>query len=164
MQGSNFADSITGDDGWNSLYGEAGNDQLFGLDGNDYLVGGSGNDTLTGGAGSDTFYFDATGTGVNPGTDFIRDFQITQDILFLDQANQNFSFAQVGTIDPVNGNSVSALQIIYTDGTGAAHTIILEGISASQIGQLNIQGLASNQNLTGDNGDNLLTGAMAMMF
>ncbi|MFC7540468.1 calcium-binding protein [Siccirubricoccus deserti] len=44
--GSNFDDSITGDDGANYLYGNGGNDTLAGGLGNDTLDGGGGNNTV----------------------------------------------------------------------------------------------------------------------
>jgi len=56
VYGSDFNDSLTGDDGENRLHGgsEAGDDTLDGREGNDTLEGGAGNDTLIGGAGEDT--------------------------------------------------------------------------------------------------------------
>lgn len=53
VKGSNYSDTLIGDDGNNFLYGLAGNDQLFGGNGRDYLYGGADNDTLNGGAGDD---------------------------------------------------------------------------------------------------------------
>ncbi len=63
-EGTNFADTINGDDGDNSLLsgldgddtiqGFAGNDVLDGGAGDDLLLGGDGNDFLTGGPGADT--------------------------------------------------------------------------------------------------------------
>ena len=63
LEGSNFADTLSGDAGDNrldgnegddTLYGKEGADKLYGSEGNDTLEGGSGNDTLDGGAGNDT--------------------------------------------------------------------------------------------------------------
>ncbi|MGI9413263.1 MAG: S8 family serine peptidase, partial [Hyphomicrobiales bacterium] len=53
VQGSNFADVLTGDAGKNFLYGLDGNDQLFGLAGDDKLFGGGGHDDLYGGSGAE---------------------------------------------------------------------------------------------------------------
>ncbi len=62
IEGSNYADTLLGDDGSNvisglggkdTLYGRKGNDRLFGNSGNDYLNGGSQNDYLDGGADND---------------------------------------------------------------------------------------------------------------
>src|SRR5262249_10719929 len=54
LDGTNFDDSLFGDDYANVLNGVSGNDVLLGFGGNDYLHGGSGNDTLNGGPGHDT--------------------------------------------------------------------------------------------------------------
>jgi Ca2+-binding RTX toxin-like protein len=45
--GSDFADSLTGDEGDNRLYGSGGNDKLVGGLGNDYLSGDAGLDTVS---------------------------------------------------------------------------------------------------------------------
>ncbi len=54
VDGSDAADTITGDANGNMLWGWDGADSLSGGDGNDTLNGGAGNDTLTGGNGTDT--------------------------------------------------------------------------------------------------------------
>jgi len=53
LVGTNFGDSLSGDNNANGIGGFAGDDILFGRGGNDNLVGGDGNDTLNGGAGAD---------------------------------------------------------------------------------------------------------------
>lgn len=53
--------SITGND---LLNGEAGDDNIFGFDGNDTLIGGTGADTMSGGVGSDVYYVDNIGDNV----------------------------------------------------------------------------------------------------
>jgi Ca2+-binding RTX toxin-like protein len=50
VEGSNFADTLTGDANTNSLWGGAGNDTLIGGDGSDALGGDDGDDILDGGA------------------------------------------------------------------------------------------------------------------
>lgn len=69
LEGSNFADKLTGD---------AGANKISGLDGGDIIRGAGGNDDLTGGAGADTFVFDAAATN---GTDRIRGFVSGSDRL-----------------------------------------------------------------------------------
>ena len=54
VQGSAYADSLTGTDAVETLLGNGGNDVLAGLGGNDILRGGPGADSLNGGAGNDT--------------------------------------------------------------------------------------------------------------
>ena len=61
VDGSSFADTLTGDGNANRLNGGAGDDILSGGDGNDTIIGGLGADTMVGGAGIDTLsYADAT--------------------------------------------------------------------------------------------------------
>ena len=53
IQGSEFNDTLVGDDADNRLIGRDGDDLLSGGNGKDALVGGNGNDTLAGDAGDD---------------------------------------------------------------------------------------------------------------
>lgn len=73
MDGTQFADSLSGlggDDTLNGLGGNdtldggSGNDTLNGGDGDDLLIGGAGNDTLNGGAGNDTADYTNAPSGV----------------------------------------------------------------------------------------------------
>gem|GEM_PF-1526433 len=57
VNGSAYADALTGDTGENWLFAQAGDDSLLGGNGNDRLNGGAGNDALTGGAGNDIYEF-----------------------------------------------------------------------------------------------------------
>ncbi len=57
--GSNFGDTITGDNGINKIFGDDGNDSIDGAGGRDNIRGGTGNDTLDGGAGTDGLRGDA---------------------------------------------------------------------------------------------------------
>ncbi len=69
VAGTNFSDTITGDDGENLLSGRGGDDVLDGGLGDDTLAGGAGADVLRGGAGTNTAsYADAqSGVAVNLG-------------------------------------------------------------------------------------------------
>lgn len=102
-------DTISGDNGNDSIDGGAGNDNLTGGNGNDTLLGGLGrdtlsgndrlngeagddllnghygNDTLTGGAGRDIFVFD-TRLSRTDNIDFISDFNVADDTIYLDNA------------------------------------------------------------------------------
>jgi len=64
LNGSNFADNLTGDAAVNVLNG--------GLD-DDFINGGAGNDTMLGGLGNDTFVFSAAGFGADRIMDFDAD-------------------------------------------------------------------------------------------
>lgn len=74
VQGSAYADSLTGTDLVETLLGNGGNDVLAGLGGNDILRGGPGADSLNGGAGTDTADYQKAPSAVtvnlstNPGT------------------------------------------------------------------------------------------------
>lgn len=61
--GTDFNDTMTGDDKANRLYGYDGKDRLAGGGGKDTLLGGAGNDRLDGGAGNDRLDGDAETTG-----------------------------------------------------------------------------------------------------
>lgn len=69
VQGSLYADNLTGDGSANVLEGNGGADVLSGGGGDDVLWGDAGADTLTGGAGHDIFVFNK-GDGVDIVTDF----------------------------------------------------------------------------------------------
>jgi hypothetical protein len=56
LQGTNFADFLTGGSGNDTISGNAGNDSLSGGNGNDSLDGGIGEDTLLGGNGNDLLF------------------------------------------------------------------------------------------------------------
>jgi Ca2+-binding RTX toxin-like protein len=64
IQGSNYLDTLTGNDGNNYIYGWTGNDNITGNEGNDSLIGGSGADALDGGIGIDTASYVTSTAGV----------------------------------------------------------------------------------------------------
>lgn len=78
--------------GNDTLIGTRGRDSLSGYLGDDVLYGKGGHDTLTGGTGKDTFVFD-TRPGVRTNLDRIRDFDVTDDVIFLD----NKVFKELGS-------------------------------------------------------------------
>lgn len=57
LTGSDFNDTLTGNNLVNFIFGGVGNDTLNGNGNGDFLNGGAGNDTLNGGTGADTFTF-----------------------------------------------------------------------------------------------------------
>jgi Ca2+-binding RTX toxin-like protein len=68
--GSNFGDTITGDNTGDVLMGGAGDDSITGGSRNDVLIGGAGVDTLTGGLGADQFRYCALSEIGDKITDF----------------------------------------------------------------------------------------------
>jgi hypothetical protein len=70
LQGTHFADSLTGGDGNDTLSGDVGEDTLLGGKGNDLLFGGQGPDELTGNEGSDKFIYSSFDDVPDTITDF----------------------------------------------------------------------------------------------
>lgn len=64
VEGSHFADDITGDSSANLLSGLSGDDTLDGYVGNDTIDGGAGADVLEGGAGINTASYQSASSGV----------------------------------------------------------------------------------------------------
>jgi Ca2+-binding RTX toxin-like protein len=64
VRGSDFADTLTGDDGENRLEGRGDADSLVGAGGDDRLQGDGGNDTLDGGDGRDQVRYNTASAGV----------------------------------------------------------------------------------------------------
>jgi Ca2+-binding RTX toxin-like protein len=124
LQGSAYADVLTGNGGYNELFGHNGNDQLYGLadgdylsggEGHDILVGGAGSDWLTGGNGSDQFRFDtALGAG---NVDIVNDFTKGQDLLVLSRS----VFTAFGPGTP-GATTILAYAAAYAFTTGAGAT------------------------------------------
>lgn len=129
VEGSQYADAISGDIGDNRLSGLSGDDALNGGAGNDILDGGAGNDTLdggtgddslSGGLGDDTFVF-TTGDG----NDTVQDFTagpVSEDALdisglgYLDLASVLADTVQYGadtviTPLPQGGDSITLVGV-----------------------------------------------------
>ncbi|MEP3890878.1 MAG: cadherin-like domain-containing protein [Hellea sp.] len=65
VYGSEFNDSLTGNNSSNELRGGDGDDALFGLGGNDRFVGGAGADSFDGGTGTDIVNYALAAAGVS---------------------------------------------------------------------------------------------------
>ena len=137
VRGSEFADTITMDDGANRVRGVGGDDTINTLGGNDFIQGGQGDDTIDGGADFDTaqYAFDSSitggitytgGTGVNGIA--IGDGQVVGD-------------ASVGTDDLTNIEAI--------DGTEFADTFF---------------GGSVDDNFTGRGGDDIINGGGGFDF
>ncbi|MGO4838554.1 calcium-binding protein, partial [Rhizobiaceae sp. 2RAB30] len=87
--GNSLNNSITGNSATNTLSGGAGNDVLNGA---------GGNDLLSGGTGFDVFVFN---TALNPhsNVDTIRDFNVAQDTIYLDNAVMRSLGQKLGVLD-----------------------------------------------------------------
>lgn len=137
LEGSNFADILTGDVQDNYLIGNAGDDWLLGGEGKDWLGGGAGDDILFGGAGDDLV---TGGDGLD-----------TASYLFASAAVQ----VALGT---------TAAQA--TGGAGTDRLYFIENLAGSAFGdtldgsaQANaIAGFGGNDTITGLAGQDTLTG------
>ncbi len=122
VYGSQFDDTITGDDGVNRLVGHDGNDTINGGGGNDYILGESGNDILTGGSGADVFLFHNADEGNDVITDFWAGAGRTDRIWVKDNTGlDDFSDVLANMVDTVDGTLLTTL-------TG---TILFEGLEIS---------------------------------
>nr|WP_321237774.1 retention module-containing protein [uncultured Tolumonas sp.] len=124
--GSQYNDSLTGDNGVNNISGGAGNDTL---------IGGLGNDILTGGTGADIFRWTAddinTASGA-PFSDTITDFSRTEgdkldlsDVLSGDTPSSDLS--NYLTFSTTGSNVVVSVHADGNSGGAADMTIVLEG-------------------------------------
>ncbi|WP_137804493.1 retention module-containing protein [Pseudomonas sp. G(2018)] len=132
LVGSNFNDSLTGDNNSNIITGGLGNDVLKGEGGDDFLIGGLGNNTLTGGSGADTFqWFKGSG-----GHDVITDFTPGTDKLDLSQLLQgeNGTAASLDdylhfTVSGSGASLVTSIDVSAMAGAAPNQTIELAGVN-----------------------------------
>ncbi|MGO4835152.1 hypothetical protein AB4144_23140 [Rhizobiaceae sp. 2RAB30] len=103
--------AATGNGLANVLRGNGAANVMNGASGNDTLDGGGGKDVLTGGAGHDTFVFSSALNAVN-NVDIVKDFNVADDTVALDNAVMRGLGSAVGTL--------SAVQF-WTNTTGLAH-------------------------------------------
>jgi Ca2+-binding RTX toxin-like protein len=143
VQGSRYADSLTGNASDNSLWGMDGNDTLSGDAGNDWLDAGAGADSLLGGAGSDQLSGGA-------GNDTIDGGDGTDTVTY---SNDYGDIAPTGKGVIVNLETATA-----TDNWGNADTLAgIEHVAGSRYGD-SITGNASDNSLWGNEGNDTLAG------
>ena len=91
ITGTSDADSLKGDNQFNTIDGGAGSDELYSKDGND---------TLTGGVGADTFAMTIGDRGVDHEHDNITDFSTSQgdkiQIIWEGEGDATSSFNEIG--------------------------------------------------------------------
>lgn len=141
LNGNGGSDILTGGVRRDVLAGGPGSDVLNGSVGRDIIVGSAGSDTLTGGAGRDMFVYDT----VTQGTDLIKDFTPTLDVLDLRKIFKQDTFTVGGQsfyqrlnrfVRLVETGGNTQVQI-DANGKGAGQTFntlaVLEGVSISQL-------------------------------
>ncbi|MEM1298233.1 MAG: Ig-like domain-containing protein, partial [Pseudomonadota bacterium] len=175
LEGSRFADLLTGDDQANTLAGLGGSDVLNGGAGDDLLEGGAGFDALEGGAGADTL-FGGTGDGAFEG-DIVTYFTAIGPLVFdfstdfLDAANQSSGVIKEDTIgediEGFAGATNHSNTFIAGDGTnfllgGAEADTFNGGTGTDQIlglaGDDVIYGGEGRDGLIGEGGNDLMFG------
>ncbi|MFT3722040.1 MAG: M10 family metallopeptidase C-terminal domain-containing protein [Hyphomonadaceae bacterium] len=129
LQGTMWADTLTGDGGANSLNGGEGSDVLFGGGGNDILSGGMGDDIINGGSGDD----------------LMSGFVISQ-----------YAFPEDGGNDVFDGGAGNDTVSYATWNRSVIVDLSLTG--PQTITPWNVHTLVSVENLIGSNGEDRLTG------
>ncbi len=138
IDGSGFADILSGNAAANRLAGGGGND---------ILDGGAGSDTLLGGAGDDVFYVDSTGDLVTENLGEGSDTVVASVAWTLGANLENLTLA--GSI-AINGTGNALANTIV--GNSAAN--LLDGGSGDDF----LQGLGGNDSLLGQSGNDRLEG------
>ncbi|MEZ0231973.1 MAG: beta strand repeat-containing protein [Methylophilaceae bacterium] len=154
LEGSAFADNLTGDDNANILIGAVGNDTLTGGVGNDTLYGDAGIDTANfAGLAAVTVVLDATGNGTATSASG-NDTLFSIENLIGTSLNDAFTMGVLpaagtgGVIDGGNGTDT----VIYNVGTTQVVANLTTGVVNGQTVLSNIE------NLTGASGNDSLTG------
>ena len=147
VEGSNYNDVLTGDNGPNRLYGGDGEDEIRGGDGNDQLFGGNGNDLLEGGEGIDRL-------DGGPGVDTVSYTNSGEGMQVNLKQNK-------GSRDSYNDKSDVIINIENV--IGSAYADSLRGASGDNelfggSGNDNLNGGAGDDRLFGDAGDDELRG------
>ena len=179
IEGSRYADNLTGDDGQNWFNGAAGNDRLVGGEGNDQFWPGAGADIVQGGPGRDHLsYFNSDAgitvnlaTGVASGGyaqgDTITSIESIAGTRYADRTTgddgNNYLYGTYGADVLDGGEGDDLLTYFHSDAavtvnlaTGAASGGRATGDTFSGIEWLG--GSPYNDRLTGDDGDNVLVG------
>ena len=163
LEGSAFADNLTGDDNANILIGGAGDDTLTGGVGNDTIYGDAGNDTANfAGLAAVTVVLDATGNGTATSASG-NDTLFSIENLIGTSQNDSFTMGILptagngGVIDGGNGTDT----VIYSVGTTQVVANLTTGVVNGQTVLSNIEnltGASGNDSLTGTTTANVLNG------
>ncbi|MBO6804836.1 MAG: hypothetical protein JJ893_16390, partial [Thalassospira sp.] len=119
-------DTIDAGAGADTIFGGAGDDVVKGGDGNDSLYGGAGDDTITGGVGADSFFF-----GGKHGNDIVTDFNASQDVLILTNAQTDFT--DLSTVQAASSETTVGGQSGLMIDTGDGSSVFLVGLSLNAL-------------------------------
>ena len=136
VRGSDFDDSLTGNNSVNELRGGEGDDMLFGLGGNDRFFGGEGADSFDGGTGVD-----------------IVNYTLATEGVFVDLVNGGTGIGEAA------GDSFTSIEWVFgsnfdDDITGDAGNNRLEGRDGDDM----LNGAAGNDRLLGGDGNDFIFG------
>lgn len=181
IDGGDDNDSLYGGSGNDWLEGASGNDVLYGGSGNDTLDGGPGEDTLYGGSGSDRFHVSATVHTYRP-SDSPNWRTVTQVV---ENANQGIDTVHAHVTEYTLGDNLENLvfesffffdycetgdpdlacviDYLYSSpititGTGNALDNLIQGNIDSTDINFVLEGLAGNDTLIGESGQDFLYG------
>ena len=136
LEGSNFNDTLGGNNGVNRLLGLDGNDVIYGRQGNDTIDGGVGNDTMVGGVGADSLI---GGSGTDTASYRDGTVAVTAD---LQTPGSNTSIAV--------GDTYSSIENLF----GTDFNDRLFGNGSANL----LSGFAGNDSLSGRSGNDTLNG------
>ncbi|WAP69474.1 hypothetical protein [Jiella pelagia] len=176
VNGSRFADVLTGDDGINILRGGAGNDIIRGYAENDLLFGGDGSDTIFGGDGKDRINgeagHDRLSGGMGTDTVFghlgddviIGDADGTADTYNGEVGNDAIDYSAVTTAIDVNfANGVATGSAIGRDSLAGFERVFAGSGNDSLVANAEtflMDGGAGNDTMLGSSGANILVGGL----
>ena len=146
--GSEFSDTLLGDENDNAFNGLGGDDVIRGRGGNDQLNGGAGNDFIDGGADIDTVAYDSSPNGVIVN---INESQSYSNIAYPLDLEPSFNIAAGKAFDGFGDtDTLRNLENI----TGSAYDDVLIGNAFNNT----LNGLAGNDLIIGNGGDDTLDG------
>ena len=148
LSGSEFSDTLIGDNNSNTFSGLGGDDVLQGRGGNDRLNGGAGNDSIDGGTNIDTVIYDTSFNGVVVNIDETQAYSNTD---YPSDIEPTFSIASGTALDGFGStDTLRNLENII----GSAYDDILIGNALKNT----LNGLNGNDLLIGNGGDDILDG------
>jgi Ca2+-binding RTX toxin-like protein len=190
LYGTAYADTLTGDAGGNILHGDDGDDTLRGAGGKDTLKGGNGADELSGGSSSDTAIYTGSTAGVvvnlTTGTgsggaaegDTLTSIENLVGSAYADALTgdgyANWLYGEDGHDVLWGGGGADTLYggdgvdtAIYLDSTAGVSMDLLNGTGSGGTAEgdtltsiESLLGSVFDDELTGDNNDNLLQGSL----